>query len=255
MPAHGRQHQQHDRQRGGHQVGNQLVGFLGRGHPVIAGHQHFHVGRQCPVTQLIQALANSGGDVDGVLAGLFGNGQGHRRIDFAGLTANRLRMRRAEAGHDALVWHRAATAHLGDVIHVNGRTIVHAHHQPAHIGHRLQQGARLHRNGEIIAGNPRLLAGSVGRLQGLGNVTGSEAETSQQGRIKPDVDTIGHTAHGVDIPGAGHSFERHLQHVGQAGQFFPFLGAGGVVECQGHHRHIVDAPGLDQRLSRAQVRG
>src|SRR5690554_2557038 len=39
----------------------------------------------------------------------------------------------------------------------------------------------------------------------------------------------------------------------QAGKFFPAVGAGGVIQRQGHHRHIINAPGLNDRLGGAEI--
>ena len=131
---------------------------------------------------------------------------------------------------------------------------MHADNEAAHIVCVLQQCACLNRNGEVVAGNAGFLAAAVGGSQSIANIAEGKVKPGKQGWIKMNINPVGHAAHGVDIPGSGHTLERDFQHVGQAGEFFSSMPIDRIIKGQCHHRYIINAFGLDDRLSGAQIR-
>ena len=140
------------------------------------------------------------------------------------------------------------------IIHVDGRPIVHAHHQVTDIVYGFQQRSGLYRNGDVVAGYPGFLAGRVAGIERIRDVLGSESIPRQQRRIKQDVHPVRYAAEGIDVPGTGHALEGHFEHVCQPGEFLPGMGVGGIKQGQAHHRHIVYTPGLDQGLGGSEIR-
>ena len=76
---HGQHHQQDYAGGGEEQLLNELLGFVVRGNAVVAGHCHLHVVGNDGAAQGVDALHDTRGDIDGVLARFFRHGESHCR--------------------------------------------------------------------------------------------------------------------------------------------------------------------------------
>ena len=141
----------------------------------------------------------------------------------------------------------------GHVLQPHRLAAGHAQHQLRHVvavGQELAGGELGHAIGaDPFAG----LAGQVGRLQGAGQFVHGQAVAGQARRVQGNHQRALGRADGADIAGAGDALELVFQAVRHFGQFGRATLRVVGPQGQRHHRHIVDALGLDDRLAHAQV--
>ena len=75
----GQQHQNEDEACGLEQLADQLVDFVFRGFPVVAGYRNLHVAGDHPAHEIVHPLQHRARHTDAVGALLLGDGDGHRR--------------------------------------------------------------------------------------------------------------------------------------------------------------------------------
>ncbi len=134
----------------------------------------------------------------------------------------------------------------GDVADVDRHAVSGADHQALHVVGGFQERAGLELEGGAAGLHVAHLAFRVGRRDGLGNLTGADGIAREPLGQDLDADLFGAAADNEALASLRH-FLQALQHVeGDLTQHcvVQFLGP----QRQRHHRHVVDALRLDQRL-------
>ena len=282
-PAQREEHQGHHRGGREQQLLDQLA-CLGIGcRAVVAGRTDLDLGRNDGVAQLFDASHDGVGDVDGVFAGLLGDGDRDRGKLAArpcpgaavagGRGGRRCRCRRGRRGSgtcrgcrrvvrpigqavpDQPAGRRGTVAHRRHVLQENRLAGAHADDEFAHFARVGQEAAGLHGHRAVAAQQVADRRARVRRLQRAAQVGDGDAGAGHSHRVEFDHHHPARAADRGDIASAGHALDLGLDTVGDA---FEVVGAGLRIareQREGNDGDVVDALGLDQRLEHAQATG
>ena len=187
------------------------------------------------------------GDVDGVLTGLLGDGDGHSGILAAVLARH--------AVPDIAARRKWAIADGGHVLQEDRLAVADADHQLRDIAGILEEGTRF--DGDRAVGDEQFAyrQAKVGRLQCGPKVGHGHAAAGHSRRIDLDDHGASGSAYRSDLARSGDALEIALDAVGNA---LEVEGADRGVfaeQRERHDRHVVDALGLDQRIEDAEALG
>ena len=199
--------------------------------------------------ELGDAARHRGGDVGGIAARLLGNGDRDRGRDpLRGAGASRRRTVPGVARGNV-----GSLAHAGDVGQLQWLATGEADHEPAHVVGVGEEGAGGDRNSRVAADALADLAHDIRRLQRLRQILDGQSVRREFGRVERHRDDAIRRADGVHVARARDALEFGFQRVRD------FRQLGGAAprivgpDRQAHHRHVVDALGLDQRLAHAEA--
>jgi hypothetical protein len=186
------------------------------------------------------------GHVDGVLAGLFRDGDRHRG-EFPAARSFGAAVPHVTFGR------RRAVLHLGYLAKEHRPALMHAHHQLAHFLGAGKERPGFHGDGGISLHQfPRRQAG-VGRTQGGVEILDGDAAAGHLRRIEAYEHGPSGPADRLHLARARYPLELDLHAVSDAFEIeCPLLRVGGV-ERERDDRHVVDAFWFDDRLEHAQV--
>ena len=240
-PAERQEHQCDDRRGGEQQLLDQLLRLVVGGGAVVARFGDLDVVRDDGVAQHLHATHHRVGDVDGVLARLLGDGDGHGRILAAVLARHAL--------PDIATRRQGAVADGGHVLQEDRLAVAHADHQFRDIVGILEERAGF--DGDRAIGREQVAhrQAEVGRLQRSAQVGDGHAGAGHAGRIDLDDHSAAGSANRIHLARAGDPFEIGLDAVGNPLQV---KGADRGVLAEQRERddgHVIDALGLDQRGS------
>ena len=233
--------QEHQRDhRGGReqQFGDELFRFVVGGGAVVAGFGDLDIGGNDGVLEQLHAAHDGVGYVDGVFAGLLGDGNRDCGILGAVFACNAVPYIAASG--------RRAIAHGGNIAQKYGLPATYAHDEVGQVLRAFEKWPRFDRDRAIAREQIARRHAGIGRLQCRAQIGDGNAATRHARRIDLDHDRATGSADGAHLARAGDTFQICFHAVRDALEVERACGL--AVQRQPDDRHVVDSLRLDQRL-------
>ena len=237
--------QHRHRRRGDEQLKDQFVHFFVGGFAVVAGDRNLDVVGNDAALQIVDLGQHFLGHGDTIGAGFLGHRNGHRWRTARSQHVAHAVSRAGEVLHQ-IFGVFGSLAHLRHIAHIDRAVVVHANDQTFHIVGLGQERAGKHLHDFARRFQAACFFFRVGAANGLRHLSGADAVTGQTFRQNLDPQLFGTAADDVALRRVGHFLEalHDVKRHHAQGRVIDVVRPHG----QRHHRHIVNAFRLDQRL-------